>query len=259
MPAGEKKTLEFEKKHRTNLNGEIEKQCSQCHEWKLLNENNFYKWSKSPDSYSAQCNECAKRYTRNKKAANREYFNKIDREYREKNKAVRKIKEKEWRLQHKQHLREYLQEYLKTHPEQSRYYSKLRRPRNHILYDCEWEDCKLFFNYRCAYCGLPIEDHYVYRRGKMVWVDFCREHAVDNGKNDLSNCIPACNSCNVSKNTISFHAFYNPSNPNFSYERYHKIYIWLRYKYKNYIMPKRRYKHQHLESRLKEIELNKIM
>ena len=88
----------------------------------------------------------------------------------------------------------------------------------------------------------------------MKLYDFHKEHVVDEGKNDLRNCIPSCNKCNSQKNTNSLNNWYNITNPNYTYERYCKIYQWIRYDHKKYIMPKRRYKWQNMNERLKEIE-----
>jgi len=80
---------------------------------------------------------------------------------------------------------------------------------------------------------------------------------IDNGKNDLRNCVPSCYSCNSQKNKKTLNEFYNPENPNYTYEQYYKIYQWIRYDYKNHILPKRRYKGQHISMRIKEIEQSK--
>jgi hypothetical protein len=263
-----RKHIKYEDKHK-ELNGIVYKWCPDCNEWYLMSDDNFKVHPSKKDGFSDRCKVCQEKYNHNHymknhdenkanarlyKRANKEKCNKVDREYRELHKDERKIKEKEWRLEHKQHLRKYLQNYLKLHPEKTMYYNKERQHRNHVMYDEEWENCKRKFNYRCAYCGLPIEEHFVYRRGKYQWQDFCKEHVIDEGKNDLSNCIPSCNTCNVNKNTKGFHDFYNPNNPDFTYERHHEIYLWMRYEYKKYILPKRRFKGQHLKVRLKEIE-----
>lgn len=103
----------------------------------------------------------------------------------------------------------------------------------------EWKGCKGYFHNTCAYCGLPIEQHFYTRLGITKLGDFHKEHVIDGGRNDLKNCIPSCRSCNSSKHETSFNNWYNKNNPIFSQERYHKIYIWIRYDYKKFIQEKK--------------------
>jgi len=136
-------------------------------------------------------------------------------------------------------------------------YIQKRKKKKHIIYDEEWEACKKYFNNKCAYCGLSIDKHYSPYRDEMKLFDFHREHVIEEGRNDIKNCIPSCNACNNQKKRKSLNNWYNTLNPKYSYEKYHKIYMWLRYDHKKYIMPKRRYKGQHISERLKEVENNK--
>jgi hypothetical protein len=78
----------------------------------------------------------------------------------------------------------------------------------------------------------------------MINMDFHKEHVIHEGKDNLSNCVPACQSCNDKKWKFTLNEWYNSSNPVYTYERYHKIYLWLRYDYKKYIQkrkPKQKY------------------
>ncbi|MDD2495986.1 MAG: HNH endonuclease, partial [Tissierellia bacterium] len=114
-----------------------------------------------------------------------------------------------------------------------------RKAKEHKISDKEWDDCKFYFNHRCAYCGMPIEEHFIFRRGKWRWIDFHKEHVIDQGRNDIKNTVPSCQTCNSSKHTSSLNSWYNKNNPNYTYERYHKIYTWLRYDYKKFIKKKK--------------------
>lgn len=69
----------------------------------------------------------------------------------------------------------------------------------------------------------------------MIQYDFCKDHYINDGANDLSNCIPLCKSCNGSKRSYDFDKFYNASNPDFVQERYNKILKWINEDYKKYI------------------------
>jgi hypothetical protein len=82
------------------------------------------------------------------------------------------------------------------------------------------------------------------RKGKLVLMDLHKEHVIHNGRKDLKNCVPSCQSCNDKKWKFTLNEWYNKDNPVYAYERYHKIYVWLRYDYKKYIQkrkPKQKY------------------
>lgn len=102
----------------------------------------------------------------------------------------------------------------------------------HNITDYEWEECKNYFNYRCAYCGIAIEDY-----EKQYHKDFSKEHVINNGANDLSNCVPACNNCNMSKRDKDFETWYKEQSFYFVGE-YWKIKKWLKFDYKKIISPK---------------------
>lgn len=101
--------------------------------------------------------------------------------------------------------------------------------RNHILNNNEWKSCKNYFNYRCAYCGLSEEEH-----KQMYNQQLHKEHVYPKGNNDLSNCVPACKSCNSLKSNIEFEVWYKEGNERFSEERLHRITQWLESDYKIY-------------------------
>lgn len=69
----------------------------------------------------------------------------------------------------------------------------------------------------------------------MKQFDLHKEHVDDSGANDLSNCVPSCQSCNSSKNIFSLEEWYTEDNLNFTEERLSKIYRWLNEDYLKYI------------------------
>lgn len=89
----------------------------------------------------------------------------------------------------------------------------------HKITNEEWETCKSFFDYCCAYCG-HIEDK-TDRRRLLI-----KEHVDNFGSNYLDNCVPACLSCNSTKRSKKFEVWYKTS-PNFSEKRLQKVYQWL--------------------------------
>lgn len=65
--------------------------------------------------------------------------------------------------------------------------------------------------------------------------DLHKEHVLNYGANDLSNCIPACKSCNSQKSDYEFDDWYNSDNERFTYDRLNKINSWLKNDFKLFI------------------------
>lgn len=250
------------------------KQCYDCENWFPMNEENFKVQPSKKDGFGERCLECQKIYNHNTYMKNRDvnlekskqrqkelYAIRVGQKRRaatyQKHKDKTDQKKREWIQNNFEKRKAWLREHRIKHPEQFREYGKKRQEKKHIINDIEWNNCKKYFNYECVYCGLPMEEHFMERNGKIYNYDLHKEHVIDDGKNDLRNCIPSCNDCNKIKHQKTLNEFYNPNNPNYTYERYHKIYMWMKYDHKKFIMPKRRYKNQRLSARLKEIENNK--
>jgi hypothetical protein len=227
----------------------LEKKCNKHYLW-FPNENDwfpctseyFYTNDKNKtDGLSPTCKECEKQAALKWAEDNRAKWlehNKRMNAKPEKKKAIKELMKK-----YRDDGR--YAEWCKINSDKVNQYSRNRRQtKEHRVTDKEWDNCKFYFNHRCAYCGLPIEEHYIKRKGNFIWMDFHKEHAYDNGRNDIKNLLPSCNSCNSEKNTKAFHSWYNPNNPKYTYERYHKIYLWLRYDCYKYIekkKPKQKY------------------
>lgn len=118
---------------------------------------------------------------------------------------------KEWQKKHKDKLAQYRNNH-----------------RKHEITEKEWESCKKYFNYSCAYCGMTEEEHKKRYRQQLH-----KEHVDHEGANDLSNCIPACKNCNSSKHDQNFNDWYL-NNANYNEYRYNKIIKWLNEDYKKY-------------------------
>lgn len=128
----------------------------------------------------------------------------------------------------------------RENPNKLQSYSVTRKNKKHIMINKEWEACKKYFIHRCAYCGLKIEEHWIVFRGNLKLGDFHREHVIEDGRNDIKNCVPSCKSCNSEKGQMTLNEWYNPSNPKYNRERYYKIYTWIRFDCKKYIQPKKK-------------------
>jgi hypothetical protein len=115
------------------------------------------------------------------------------------------------------------------------YRIKREQHKKHEITSEEWESCKNYFSFRCAYCGLAIEDHFVSYRGETFLGDFHKEHVDDKGSNDLTNCVPSCKSCNSLKSNSEFEEWYNENNIVFSNGRLQKIIKWVNSDHKKYM------------------------
>ena len=251
-----KKSSKFFENIREN-NGIRERRCTVCGEWKPETIDYYYMCNKSkPEKgFQAACKICSIKDSVAYQKENREQAYEGHRRYRRTKKYL------DWGKKHAQEQRDSGYRKLWEQSETGRLClmisNKKRQEKKHTINNIEWKNCKEYFNNSCAYCGLPIEKHFAKRNGKIINMDLHKEHVIDEGKNDLRNCIPACEECNGEKFTKTLNEWYNINNPKYSKERYLKIYYWLRYDHKKYIMPKRRYKGQRLSFRIKEIENNK--
>ncbi|MCM3387253.1 HNH endonuclease [Ureibacillus chungkukjangi] len=132
----------------------------------------------------------------------------------------------------------YMIEWRQNNPDKLKQYGQKRtQNKKHKISKQEWLDCKEYFNHSCAYCELHVNDHYRMWSGELKKIDLHKEHVDDERANDLSNCVPACQSCNSSKHTFDFEAWYSEYEY-FSKERLDKINKWLSEDYKEYIKTK---------------------
>lgn len=184
--------------------------------------------------YIPYCKECTVKKSMDWQKDNQEQYKKRLHYY---------IKNKEWRIKQDRENSKRRRENGKQLEWQRNNKDKVNKHninrklhKKHDITDEEWENCKNYFNYRCAYCGLPIEEHWIRYKGQLKLSDFHREHVDHNGSNDLSNCIPACKECNSSKHDKVLEYWYKPNNELwctvYSYERLQKIYKWLNEDYK---------------------------
>jgi hypothetical protein len=197
--------------------------CSICNEEKELNE--YYSQNKKKANgeeyiyYQPYCKPCAINKNVN---WGKEHVEKR-REYVANHSATKKGKEKK-RLRNKRYTNTY-RKWQQNNPEKIKEYAL--QYRIHDITKDEWESCKEYFNQSCAYCGLHKEDHYKSFKGVLKNIDLHKEHVNHDGENDLSNCIPACQSCNSSKGQYNIYEWYSEDNDKFSKERLGKIHKWL--------------------------------
>lgn len=234
MPRGYR--IPYEENHRVNKNNEIEKLCSICGEWLLMNENNYYINKKNKtDGYYPNCIACEIQRTRNWRKDNPEWYKELN--HITNTNPSDKTRETYRRNSKNRRENGKYYEWLANNPDKILKHAEDRRHKNHRITKEEWEACKSYFNNCCAYCGFPAEEHYRMIKGAPRKEDLHKEHVDHEGSSDLSNCVPSCQDCNNKKWSFEFNYWYNKNNINYTNERYNKIINWITEEYKKYIQP----------------------
>ncbi|MEK4824566.1 HNH endonuclease [Niallia sp. FSL W8-0951] len=199
------------------------KRCNVCDELKELTQ--YYsseKESKSKGKYTyyhPECKACAIKRARGWYVSNPEkvkvssdkYAAKENVKIRRRKRASQAREEgkyKEWQKMNKNKLYNYGLE--------------RRMHKEHAISDTEWFECLDFFNNSCAYCGIS-EGMAFELYGQLLH----KEHLEHDGANDITNCVPACKSCNGSKHTFQFNDWFQEGNPVYNKRRYNKIVKWI--------------------------------
>lgn len=177
----------------------IEKRCPRCGETKTITE--FGKDNRNKDGLNLYCRSCKKKY------------NDEQREYR---KLYYKLHPKH------EYDREYSKKYRKEHPDYCRKNNINRRAKvnesDGNISNTDLNKCLLFFNYECAYSGVPLTGGYHL------------DHIIPiskNGSSDIYNIVPCLPTINLQKSIKDFEEWY-PQQSFFSKERYDKIKEWMR-------------------------------
>lgn len=171
--------------------------------------------------------EYKKEYRENNKEAISNNF----KQYYEKNKGYIKENSKEYYKKNKEAIAEYKREYCRT-PQgrevrrraiNKRRASKLKNGGSYTKK--QWEECKEFFNNKCAYSGQPIttDNSHI-------------EHITPLSKGGTSyiwNLCTSLDSVNISKSNNNMETWYRKQEY-FSEERLGKIYEWQEYAFKRY-------------------------
>lgn len=224
-------------------NGVKERRCTKCQEWKPETTEYFYMKNKSkPEKgFNSECKECAKKRSLKNRNENieRARASYCDWYWRDQNaKKVKKNSKKYYSADPQKKLL-VAKEFRESHPEIIKGYNNKRQHKNHNINNVEWIACKDYFKnengeWACAYCGRTEEESY-----KLYNCQLHKEHAIFDGANDLSNCVPACQECNSEKYKDNFDEWYNKQNIKYDEKRYDKIVNWLYEDYKKFIMVKK--------------------
>ena len=217
------------------------KHCSKCFEVLPMNDKNFYKRRTSKDGFRNDCIKCSKDQRKQYYDANKKELIKKQKEYYQKNKNEIDKWRKCWRTRNKVHLQSAKRRWheenknivnLRTkkwkalNPERK---SALDRKATHkrrsmirgLVYTFtpnHWQQCLTHFNHQCAYCGSTESLE--------------QEHVIPvsrGGHYTPDNIIPACRSCNASKNNKIMQDWFT-QHENYSVERMANI---LKYVQKN--------------------------
>jgi hypothetical protein len=222
----------------------VYKKCNICEEWFPCTEEYFYKSKcNKSDGLHPECKKCNIKKSNTWKSNNRERYLEIMREVNANEYAV--IQRREWSRKNRENGQRTIWE--TNNPDKVQQYRQYRQMhKTHDITEKQWIACKNYFRnengeWCCAYCGLPISQHLVKRKGKLINMDFHKEHVDDAGSNGLENCIPSCGLCNSSKRKNSFEEWYNPNNKKlkeglYSEQRYKKIIIWLQEDHKRFLI-----------------------
>lgn len=166
---------------------------------------------------------------------NKEKIAKRKKKYAEENKEHIAKYQKRYRIKNKEKLAKYIKEYgkkyYKENPHVQNIFRQKRIAMKHRL-PCtltpkQWTSIKEDFNNQCAYCGMTEEEHL-----KEFGEQLHQEHFIplsEGGEYTHNNIIPACRSCNSSKNNSDFFEWY-PQQEFYSKEKKKKILEYLNYK-----------------------------
>ena len=200
--------------------------CIDCKKELPATSEYFGKHKTCKDGLRNQCKECKKKYS---DKYNKQYYKdnaEVAKEkaktYRENNKEKVKEGKKRYRLTHLEQERENKRLYCKQNKDKINNLNQKRKARKKKLISTltskQWNEIKIKFNNRCAYCGeeKPLaQDHFI--------------PLSKGGEYTVNNIIPACKNCNSSKHDFDFFKWYRKQEC-YSEERERKILNHLGYK-----------------------------
>lgn len=213
------------------------KECKGCRVIKDLN--SYHNDKKSKDGKSNVCKSCKRDYNQKRYSQNKDKIKAQSKEWYENNRErkIKSVKDNPNRFENKRKLQPtYAKKYLnwqRNNKQKINMYNLNRiENKKHNISKSEWENCKQYFNFECAYCGMNEIKH-----KEKFNQQLHKEHVIHDGANDLSNCVPACKSCNSSKREAALEEWYEQTNKqcsNFSQTRLDKITKWLNDDYERY-------------------------
>ena len=225
----------------------MNKKCTKCKKDLPATTEYFNKDKHTKCGLSSWCRECKKQYKLDNKEKikiskkkyrefNKEKIKEKDKKYYSDNIEKIKSRQKQYRYKNKeriskqykvyyqtnkQHKKEYLKQYVLKNKEKFRIKNlkrySLKKSLPSTLTIEQWKEIKSKFNNKCAYCGreLPLaQEHFI--------------PLSKGGEYTVNNIIPACKSCNSSKNDSDFFNWY-PTYRYYSEKRERNILNYLGY------------------------------
>ncbi|WP_431785924.1 HNH endonuclease [Paenibacillus lactis] len=209
------------------IDGISYKKCTDCNEWLIKSLDNFYQnKSNKVDGLTPQCKSCTKKRTSKWRQENIEKHRQHIKKYR----STEKGNQAKNRLDQIYRSSGKYRDWCRNNKELIKKYQENRVERKtHQITENEWIACKEYFGNSCAYCGMDYFEQ-IERFNK----DFSREHVEDEGANDLSNCVPACTSCNSRKWKHDMLNWFNRQKY-FTEEKLEKILLWISADHKKHL------------------------
>jgi len=195
------------------------KTCSKCKNEFPLTEEYFVKTKGYKDGFHSYCKRCKKKYSKQWYKKNIDYVKECNKQWNIDNPQKARERKKHWSELNEKNYPGFLKEYRKRWGKENKnkvngYKQKRRTIKKGLLATLtieEWINIKNHFNNECCYCGKKsqlFQDHFIplSKGGEYIY----------------NNIIPACGSCNSSKNNKNFLEWY-PEYKYYSETRKNKI------------------------------------
>lgn len=171
--------------------------------------------------YHPCCKICATEKSKKRQQENREELLEYKKNWYRNRWELEREQQRKWYIEHKEGRSEYGKIYRKENKDKFKEYRDRYSNKQHDITDEEWMNCKNYFNNECAYCGMTHDEH------KLIYnQDLHRDHVDSEGANDITNCVPACKSCNVSKWKHDLEYWYTKRDF-YDESKLYKIHEWL--------------------------------
>lgn len=208
------------------------KECSVCKITFEATEENFYKQKSKNKEYgehyklTGECKKCRKEKTTKYQKEHGEMHRASQRKYSmtEAGRKTRKRSLGNWRSKGLQRI------YYLNNKDRFKKYKDKHGHKKHNISKEEWNSCKAYFSFKCAYCGISEQ-----LAKELYGHNLHKEHVINDGENDLRNCVPSCKKCNTEKNELEFEFWYIERCEGYSIERLEKVREWINYDYKAFI------------------------
>ena len=209
------------------------KHCSKCFEVLPMNKNYFGKDKRRPLGFRSECNGCRRDYHNENRETinaknreygrkNREYLRDYYKIYYKENREKVNLKNRMYYKNNAERLKKYQKDFVRKNRQRYRNYNQNYYHKTRSLISTfspqSWQQCLTYFNHQCAYCGSTESLE--------------QEHVIPvsrGGHYTPDNIIPACRSCNASKNNKIMQDWFT-QHENYSVERMANI---LKYVQKN--------------------------